>query len=512
MSKRILTTGDTLYSKQVLSLINDKEKFDNYIYNALIQYLKNSWYKKYIIPIPELIEYYKFFYTNLLREEVKELFIIFIQQYKQLFNEFNFMGFFEDIFINNILPEYMRNNAYIGNYITYTNNFTSITSSIFKKCFIFIKNNNKIEENKRSLFIYTADDDYSSSGHHKTEYIMEHDSDIVSVVSNDDDGLFLDMRNNLYHFKIISKRGSPKLEKNKIEFYKEEDKNYLSYISDLTIISIYIGREYYYFIDDKGEVYEKTNLWGTIFRKIKFIDSDNNEINHPRITLLSLSYNATFLVDNENKIYISSGFYRGYKTDNIFILLSLKLSFDNRIISISSAQSNIVVNVFNEGFYNLKINNDIINIGKILKFKKYETLTNINNILSFDSFYNNEGNDFTITTENDIYYNDVDSTDVDIAYHTPLKILRIYRSGGYSSKLYILTSNQEIYRIKLYREYALKIYPIQNTPYNKYEEIGGGGWKFECYICKNLTTYHDIETHKFFCNTLCQSKYEKYNK
>jgi hypothetical protein len=506
------------YVNEIHKIIDNKEELDNYIYSALNIYLNNSWLKNYIIPIKERVEYYKFFYCNLIRKEVKELILIFLQQYRQLLSEYNYLTIFNDIFINNILIEYMRNNVYIGNYITYTNNLT-----VFKpnEIILVIKNNNHTYTNRRMLFMYNIIHNPNYGNVKYKETLIEHFADIVSIVSNDSTALFLDTSNKLYKFSVIMNQFNYK----EMLYYNNDENGPLDKTSldKINIVSIHIGNKYRYFINDEGKVF-RNGIFDdndSPFMKVKFRDENHKLIEHPKITLLSVSLSFTVVVDDNNNIYISQdsiyddngntieSYFDIIKKVNDFFLELIPLEYSNsgtkqknKIIYLSSSRSKILINIYQVGFYEIILPPQIMNMGgDIVSIKPFtknilnESVYNTG-ILSFDSTCVSENNIMFPTGEKSILQ--VDGSKMTKLWISDSGVLRTY---GFNNNLYIMSG------IHLSPQ---KIHVINIQTYNKREiEIDKPDkkWTFECFICKRGTLLIDNKVHKFLCSSDCQYKY-----
>lgn len=130
--------------------------FDDIVYMTFLKYLESSWTGKYMIQIEALKSHYKGFYCNLMREPMRKAVLQFINANKIP------PGMFGDLFIHNIFPEYMRNNVYIGDYLTHTNNIATVNKG---KTLFVIRNNDSHEngKNRRRVFVYHGMDEIQES-------------------------------------------------------------------------------------------------------------------------------------------------------------------------------------------------------------------------------------------------------------------------------------------------------------------------------------------------------------
>jgi len=307
---------------------------DDLLYAAVLRYIDTSWLARYRIPSEARRRYFKKFYCDLLRDEVREHFILFTQM-------FGGSTFFDEFYLQKILVEYLRNNCFVGAYLTRTQNLAVYRSAAHEnQYFILCIRNNRRHgsgENRRGLFVYTRHlpdtggredllERYEEfiAGREWNEYLLDHDEEIVSVATGQHHGLFLDMRGRLYAFgqePVFEDPGNDDI----IDAYGRWSYSLVQYcrrprvdqpdvadyvrIDTLTIVGIYCGRQSACFITDNNEIYAhgRVTSYGAELREFTRIEFAVSVSKLPVLPIVFVSaaniHHEIRIVDSDGNLY-----------------------------------------------------------------------------------------------------------------------------------------------------------------------------------------------------------------
>lgn len=297
--------------------------FDDVVYMTLLNYMENSWIGKYMIQIEALKSHYKSFYCNLMRKPMKKAVLDFINIHN---DDWIIPGMFADLFINHIFPEYMRNNVFIGDYLTHTKNIATISRP---HCLFVVRNNGNHEngENRRKVFVYTSDwptMKYNLDGSGLLGLGDDDDKDVeLEIASIVGEGssvlLILDIKGGLHQMRISKNYGQdengitdPRLYSDRElvkEYWDIKTSTFLP-INQLKIIAIYCAflsdREKKFFLTDAGDIYGELYVEGLTHDRIAFaripLPSEAQ-----KIVLFSVSSSSKYLVaiDSNNSCFVA---------------------------------------------------------------------------------------------------------------------------------------------------------------------------------------------------------------
>ncbi len=521
--------------------------FDDIVYMTLLKYMMNSWIGKYMIQIEALKSHYKSFYCNLMRKPMRKLVLEFIT----LYNDDRISpGMFGDIFINNLFPEYMRNNVFIGNYLTHTNNIVVIpahgrtldydppASTLF-----VIRNNGNYEngKNRRRVFIYHSNviakkDKWDESGILVLGDNEDNDIEVVSISGRERDILALDTKGRLYMITvdtlivneyengdiITPRRYTTKL----IDDYWDTKTSKLLPLSQLKIISIYSTHHNSYnarrpgrfFLTDTGDIYSD------------FFLSNHNRYAFTLIPLPSnakkiVLFNATneyylIAIDEDNSCFIAMNpmvqfgppklkfmYIRTFETP---IILATTQYIENNDTILLTTASNTMIQITLGRYNDRKTTARIVypSTPFISESESLNANTYFSPILSFSyrcmlRMDNKTGMPLLLCRKPDAYSVSIQQPYKTLNYvHQKINLgekesnAHILSICNFKTDVFILLSDQKLIRVGFGLDEPAEIISTSNET---------GKWKFECMYCGHGTDMVDPLRLLAFCSEKCCS-------